>query len=102
MSIRKSAACLSLVALLGTTTLSVFADDSSVTVDAPGVGLHDIKKGDKVPDQYKRKELAVGDWKKHKLAMPTEDQQWVKIQDKYLLVNIPNGTVKDVVPARGK
>ena len=101
MTIRTVFASLSLVALFAA-SLPAVADDSSVTIDGPGVGLHDIKKGDKVPDQYKRKELAVGDWKKHQLSAPTEDEQWVKINDKYLLVNVPNGAVKDVVPSRGK
>lgn len=101
MSTRKLFASLSLVALFAA-SVPAFADDASVSVDRPGVGQHEIKKGDKVPDEYKRKELAVGDWKTHKLSAPTEDEQWVRIKDKYLLVNIPNGAVKDVVPARGK
>jgi Ni/Co efflux regulator RcnB len=73
------------------------ATDTSVTLDRPGVGAHEIKEGDKVPDEYKRKELALGDWKKRHLAAPDENEQWVEIKDKYVLVNIPNGTIKQMI-----
>ena len=85
------------LAALCAASLPAFADDTSVTLDRPGVGMHEIKKGDKVPDEYKRKELALGDWKKRHLNAPEENEQWVEIQDKYVLVNIPNGTAKDMV-----
>lgn len=78
-------------------TDSKTAPETSVTLDRPGVGAHDFKEGDKAPDEYKRKELALTDWKKRHLAAPTEDEQWVEIKDKYVLVNIPNGTIKQMI-----
>ena len=96
MTAIKLFASLTLAALCAA-SVPAFADDTSVTLDRPGVGQHEIKKGDKVPDEYKRKELALGDWQKRHLSAPGENEQWVEIQDKYVLVNIPNGTAKDMV-----
>ena len=92
---------LSRLALASLCALSVHAfaaEGPSVTLDRPGVGVHEIKEGDKAPDEYKRKELALGDWKKRHLSAPDEDSQWVEIKDQYVLVNIPNGTIKQMVP----
>jgi Ni/Co efflux regulator RcnB len=57
----------------------------------------EIKEGDKVPDEYKREALALKDWHKRHLIAPDENSQWVEIQDKYVLVNIPNGTAKTLI-----
>ncbi|CAI3788414.1 hypothetical protein AHFPHNDE_02090 [Pseudomonas sp. MM227] len=70
--------------------------EESVTLDRPGNGMHEIKEGDKVPDSYKRKELAI-DPAKHGLAQPEENEQWVEIKDKYVRVNIPNGTIVEMI-----
>jgi Ni/Co efflux regulator RcnB len=90
-------ACLTLAALC-MASVPAFAEDTSVTLDRPGVGQHEIKEGDKAPDEYKRKELALNDWKKRSLPAPGEDEQWVEIKDRYALVNIPNGTIKTLMP----
>lgn len=79
-------------------TLPAFADEPSVKLDRPGVGMHEIKEGDKVPDEFKRKELALNDWQKRGLKAPEENNQWVEMQDKYVLVNIPNGTIVEMLP----
>jgi len=73
------------------------ADEPSVNLDRPGAGMVEIKEGDKVPDEYKREALALKDWQKRHLTAPDENSQWVEIQDKYVLVNIPNGTVKTLI-----
>lgn len=85
------------VALFSLSIPAFAATDPSVTLDRPGVGAHEIKQGDKAPDEYKRKELALGDWKKRHLQAPGENEQWVEIKDKYVLVNIPNGTAKQMI-----
>lgn len=86
------ASSLALAALFAT-AVPAWAQEKSTTLDRPGVGVHEIKEGDKVPDEFKRKELALTDWKQRKLSAPGEDEQWVEINDKYVLVSIPNGTV---------
>ena len=72
------------------------AEEPSVTLDRPGNGMHEIKDGDKVPDSYKRKGLAI-DPAKHGLKQAEENEQWVEIKDKYVRVNIPNGTIVEMV-----
>jgi Ni/Co efflux regulator RcnB len=97
MNDKKHFACFALLALFSLSIPAFAATDTSVTLDRPGVGAHEIKQGDKVPDEYMRKELALGDWKKRHLAAPGENEQWVEIKDKYVLVNVPNGTVKQMI-----
>lgn len=97
MSAKKHFAPFALLALFSLGVPAFAAQDTSVTLDRPGVGAHPIKEGDKAPDEYKRKELALGDWKKRHLPAPSENEQWVEIKDKYVLVNIPNGTIKQMV-----
>lgn len=70
--------------------------DQSVTLDRPGTEPHEFEKGDKVPDSYKRKELAVNPAQKG-LAQPEENEQWVEIKDKFVRVNIPNGTIVEMI-----
>lgn len=72
------------------------AKEESVTLDRPGNGDHEIKEGDKVPDSYKRQELAI-DPAEHGLKQPDENEQWVEIKDKYVRVNIPNGTIVEMI-----
>jgi len=73
------------------------AEEPAVNLDRPGAGMVEIKEGDKVPDEYKRETLALKDWQKRHLTAPGENEQWVEIQDKYVLVNIPNGTAKEMI-----
>ncbi|MGI4837960.1 MAG: RcnB family protein [Janthinobacterium lividum] len=97
MTVKRYFAPFALLALFSLGIPAFAATDTSVTLDRPGVGSHEIKEGDKAPDEYKRKELALGDWKKRHLAAPGENEQWVEIKDKYVLVNIPNGTIKQMI-----
>ena len=91
---------LSFAALCGVSSFVYANDEPSVTLDRPGAGIREIKEGDNVPDEYQRPSLAVKDWQKHHLSAPGKDEQWVKIQDKFALVSIPTGTIKQMVPER--
>jgi Ni/Co efflux regulator RcnB len=73
------------------------AEQPSVSLDRPGAGVREIKKGDNVPDEYQRDSLAVKDWKQRHLAAPEKNQQWVEIQGKYALVNVPTGTILEMI-----
>lgn len=39
------------------------------------------------------------DWKQKKLEQPTSEQQWVQIDDKYLLIETVSGAIVKIVPA---
>ena len=85
-------------AVCAVSSFSYAAEQPSVTMDRPGAGVKEIKEGDNAPDQYQRPSLAVKDWRARHLAAPDENQQWVQIKDKYALIDIPTGTIKQMVP----
>jgi Ni/Co efflux regulator RcnB len=88
---------LALAAVCIFSSLSYAAEDPSVTLDRPGAGVKQIKAGDNVPDEYQRESLALKDWQQRHLSAPGKNEQWVEIQDKYALVTIPTGTIKQMV-----
>lgn len=88
-------------AVCAVSSFSYAAEQPSVTMDRPGAGVKEMKEGDNVPDQYQRPSLALKDWKARHLSAPDENQQWVEIKGKYLLVDIPTGTIKQMV-SKGK
>jgi Ni/Co efflux regulator RcnB len=88
---------LAFAALCALGSLAHAAEQPTVSLDRPGAGVREIKKGDNVPDEYQRESLALKDWKHRNLAAPEKNQQWVEIQDKYALVNIPTGTILEMV-----
>lgn len=56
-----------------------------------------MKEGDNVSDQYQRDGLAIKDWDRRHLQAPEKNEQWVEIQDKYVLVDIPTETIKQMI-----
>ena len=82
-------------ALVGLPVVAQATDVKSTqeSITAPESHNRELKVGDKAPDQYKRKEEAVKNWQAKVLAKPDEDTQWVEMAGRYVLVNIPNGTV---------
>ncbi|MDO7911416.1 RcnB family protein [Pseudomonas monteilii] len=58
----------------------------------------ELKVGDKAPDQYKRDEAEIKNWQAKGLKAPEEDvSHWVDIDDHYVLVQITNGVIMDIV-----
>ncbi|MGR4971629.1 RcnB family protein [Pseudomonas sp. LARHCG127] len=58
-----------------------------------------LVENDRVPADYQRADRAVKDWKQKALEQPTNDQQWVQIDDKYLLIETVSGAIVKIVPA---
>ena len=85
------------VAMCAIASVASAAEQPSVTIDRPGAGLRELKKGDNLPDQYQRPSLALTDWKKRHLSAPGKDEQWVEVFDKYALVNVPTGTILQMI-----
>jgi Ni/Co efflux regulator RcnB len=94
---KKNLCHLTFAAMCGLSSLSYAADEPSVRMDRPGAGIREIKEGDNVPDEFQRPSLALKDWQKHGLSAPGKDEQWVKLKDKFALVSIPTGTIKQMV-----
>lgn len=59
----------------------------------------ELKIGDKAPDQYKRDELAVRDWRAKGLPAPETGSHWVRLADHYVLVQTTNGVILAIQPA---
>lgn len=77
--------CLPMVATAATST-----DDS---VQNSATHNRELKEGDKAPDQYKRDEAAIKDWKAKGLPAPEKESHWVRMGDRYVLVQTTNGVV---------
>jgi Ni/Co efflux regulator RcnB len=59
----------------------------------PGSG-----KGDRAPAKFQRPDAALKDWSKRGLKEPSKEAQWVKINDKYVMVQTTNGQITEIVP----
>jgi Ni/Co efflux regulator RcnB len=94
-------ACLLVAAGLSTASLTVQAADApQQTVKPSNISTRDLKVGDRAPDILARKESAIADWKKHGLKQPDDDSQWARVNDKYVMVKITNGTILDITPVK--
>ena len=60
----------------------------------------ELKEGDKAPDQFKREDASVKDWKAKGLPAPEKESHWVKMQDHYVLVQTTNGVILAIRPVR--
>ncbi|MGE7991466.1 RcnB family protein [Pseudomonas sp. NPDC089554] len=89
-----------LYALLFTLPLAAHAAESSVeSIKSPQTHNRELQVGDKAPDQYKRDELAIQDWRAKGLPAPEKESHWVKMGKHYVLVQITNGVVLAIQPA---
>ena len=59
---------------------------------------HHWKKGQRMSDWKRRP--AVRDYQRHGLRKPARGQQWVKVDNDYLLVSIASGLIAGIVAAR--
>ncbi|WEX09775.1 RcnB family protein [Chelativorans sp. AA-79] len=59
---------------------------------------HHWAKGQRIADWKRR--TAVRDWHRHGLKRPGRGQQWVKIDNEYLLISIATGIVAGIAAGR--
>ncbi|MDR9752654.1 RcnB family protein [Pseudomonas sp. SZMC_28357] len=82
----------------GISPLVQAAESPDKTVQ-PGVNnTRELNVGDRAPDVYQRSDKAISNWKQKGLKAPAEQAQWVQINDKYMMVMITNGTIRDITP----
>lgn len=94
-------ASLLIAASVSAASFTVQAEDSpQKTVEPSNINTRDLKVGDRAPDILVRKESAIGDWKQRGLKQPAEESQWARVNDRYVLVKITNGTILDIAPAK--
>ncbi|MFI8372562.1 RcnB family protein [Pseudomonas helleri] len=58
--------------------------------------------GDKAPDQFIRDKAAINNWKELGLTEPVKDEQWVQIDNHYVLLNGVNNVIKEIRTKGGK
>jgi hypothetical protein len=91
-----------LCALLLTSALplaATAAESREESVQAPETHNRELKVGDKAPDQYKRDDQAIRDWRAKGLPAPEKESHWVRMGEHYVLVQITNGVVLAIHPA---
>ncbi|WP_054903464.1 RcnB family protein [Pseudomonas sp. NBRC 111131] len=99
MKKRPLVTALAFAALLSPTLPVLAAESSHDSVTAPQTHNRELKVGDKAPDQYKREDAAVKDWKARGLPAPEKESHWVRMGDHYVMVQITNGVVLAIHPA---
>jgi len=75
------------------------APSSEESITAPETHNRELKVGDKAPDQYKRDDQAIKDWKAKGLPAPEKESHWVNMGGRYVLVQITNGVVLAIQPS---
>lgn len=58
---------------------------------------HDLRKGGRLPDEYRGSQYVVSDWRGHHLSKPKRGYQWVQSGDDYLLVATATGLIASVL-----
>ena len=53
-------------------------------------------KGDRIPEEYRRDQYSVGDWKANHLRRPSRGEHWIHVGDRFMLVRDRNGVVLDL------
>lgn len=64
----------------------------------PVAKKHSWKRGERVSDWRKRE--SVRDYRRHGLRAPGRGQQWVKVDNDYLLVSLATGVILGVTASR--
>lgn len=62
-----------------------------------GYGYHHWRRGDRLPDEYRRREYVVNDWDRYNLQAPPRGYQWMNVDGNYMLVAIASGLIADLV-----
>lgn len=94
MNSKSLIACMTLLGCFSLTTLPVQAEQK---VEESADNMHELELGSRAPQKFQRTEAAITDWKSKGLAEPAKESQWVRINDKYVRVQITNGQIVDIV-----
>lgn len=58
---------------------------------------HDIRRGGRLPDQYRNRQYVVDDWRGHRLRQPPRGYHWVQTGGDYVLAAIATGVIADMI-----
>lgn len=54
---------------------------------------HDLRKGRRLPNEYRSRQYVVEDWRGHRLSAPPRGYHWVQVGGDYVLVSNGNGII---------
>ncbi|OCR24019.1 lipoprotein [Pseudomonas syringae] len=101
MNSKSLIACLAILGCVSVTNVAVQAQEKpEPKVEQSKENIRDLELGSRAPAKFQRPEAGMKDWSKHGLKAPSKEAQWVKINDKYVMVQITNGQITEIVPIR--
>ena len=54
-------------------------------------------RGQRLPDEYRRNQYVVNDWRSRRLRQPPRGYQWVQADNQYVLVAVATGIIADLI-----
>lgn len=74
------------------------ADSHDNRRDDRGAGpRHDLRKGGRLPPEYRNRQYVVDDWRGHRLSAPPRGYHWVQTGGDYVLVAITTGIIASLL-----
>lgn len=58
---------------------------------------HDLRRGQKLSQEYRDNRYVVSDWKSRRLSAPPRGQHWVRAGDDYVLAVIATGVISQIL-----
>jgi Ni/Co efflux regulator RcnB len=58
---------------------------------------HEMRRGERLPDQYRGSRYVVNDWRGRHLSAPPRGYQWVQANNDYVLAAIATGLIAQVL-----
>lgn len=58
---------------------------------------HDMRKGGRLPAEYRNRQYVVNDWRGHHLSAPPRGYQWVQTGSDYVMVAVATGIIASLL-----
>jgi Ni/Co efflux regulator RcnB len=58
---------------------------------------HDLRKGGRLPAEYRSRQYVVDDWRGHRLSAPPRGYHWVQTGGDYVLVAVATGIIASLL-----
>ena len=58
---------------------------------------HDLRKGGRLPGEYRNRQYVVDDWRSHHLSAPPRGHHWVQTGNDYVLTAIATGVIANII-----
>lgn len=58
---------------------------------------HDLRKGGRLPAEYRNRQYVVDNWRDHRLSAPPRGHHWVQAGNDYVLAAIATGVITQII-----